>query len=108
VTDFNLLTHFNSLGDGIMESPKSKEHRQSPRRRLANLTKIKTAPDAPLRDCLILDMSDEGVRLYIGGLNVPDQFVLLVGEDDATECKYQVIWRRDREIGAKLIRPVAA
>jgi PilZ domain len=92
----------------MMESPENKENRQSPRRRLANLTKIRTAPDAPLRDCLILDMSHEGVRLYIGGLNIPDQFVLLVGDDVVAECTYQVIWRRDREIGAKLVQPLLA
>jgi hypothetical protein len=59
----------------------------------------------PLRDCLILDISDGGVRLYVGGLNVPDQFNLLLGEDVVSECYYEVIWRRDREIGAKLVSP---
>ena len=91
-----------------MESPDSKENRQSSRRRLANMTKMRLAPNAPLRDCLILDISDEGVRLYVGGLNVPDQFILLIGEDVVKECTYQVIWRRDREIGAKLVGPSSA
>ena len=53
-------------------------------------------------------MSHEGVRLYIGGLNIPDQFVLLVGDDVVAECTYQVIWRRDQEIGAKLVQPLLA
>ena len=91
-----------------MESPDSKENRQSSRRRLANMTKMRLAPNAPLRDCLILDISDEGVRLYVGGLTVPDQFILLIGEDVVKECTYQVIWRRDREIGAKLVGPSSA
>ena len=91
-----------------MESPESKENRQSPRRRLTHLTKMRTGLNAPLRDCLILDMSDEGVRLYIGGLSVPDQFVLLLGEDVVRECVYRVIWRRDREIGAKVITGASA
>jgi hypothetical protein len=89
-----------------LESPDSKDNRQSPRRRLVNMTKLRTAPDAPLRDCLIVDMSDDGVRLYVGGLNVPDQFALLIG-DGAKESRYQVVWRRDREIGAKLIGPAS-
>ena len=67
------------------------------------MTKIKTGPDAPLRDCLILDMSEQGVRLYIGGLNIPAQFTLLLGDDAVSECVYEVIWRRDREIGARLV-----
>lgn len=88
-----------------METPKGKENRQSARRRLFNLTKIKTGPDAPLRDCLILDMSEQGVRLYVGGLNIPAQFTLLLGDDAVSECVYEVIWRRDREIGARLVKP---
>jgi hypothetical protein len=90
-----------------LESPNGKENRQSARRPLVNMTKMRTASDAPLRDCLILDISDDGVRLYVGGLNVPDQFALLVGDDVVTERTYQVIWRRDREIGAKLLGPGA-
>jgi hypothetical protein len=91
-----------------MESPKSNENRQSPRRRLINLTKMRTEPSAPLRDCLVLDMSDEGVRLYVGGLSVPDEFVLLLGEEVVRECTYHVVWRRDREIGAKLVATPSA
>jgi hypothetical protein len=91
-----------------LESPNGKENRQSARRPLVNMTKMRTARDAPLRDCLILDISDDGVRLYVGGLNVPDQFALLVGDDLVTERTYQVIWRRDREVGAKLVGPASA
>jgi hypothetical protein len=90
-----------------LKSPDSKDNRQSPRRRLANMTKLRTAPGAPLRDCLVIDMSDDGVRLYVGGLNVPDQFDLLVGDGDVKEYRYQVVWRRDREIGARLIGPAS-
>jgi hypothetical protein len=38
----------------------SEENRQSSRPRLVNMTKIRLAPNAPLRDCPILDISDEG------------------------------------------------
>jgi hypothetical protein len=86
-----------------MGSPGGEDNRQSSRRRLVNMAKMRTAPDAQLRDCLILDISDQGVRLYVGGLSVPDHFTLLIGEDVVKECTYQVIWRRNREIGAKLI-----
>jgi hypothetical protein len=88
-----------------MESAKPKEKRTSVRRELYHLTKMKTGSGAPLRDCLILDITDRGVRLYIGGLDVPDRFNLLLGEDVVSECSYEVIWRRDRELGAKLISP---
>jgi hypothetical protein len=74
-----------------MESAKAKEKRNFIRRHLYHLTKMKTGSDIPLRDCLILDISDRGVRLYVGGLNVPDQFNLLLGEDVVSECSYEVI-----------------
>jgi hypothetical protein len=89
-----------------MESGKKiTEKRTSVRRHLYHLTKMRIGTGLPLRDCLILDISDGGVRLYVGGLNVPDKFNLLLGEDVVSECSYEVIWRRDREIGAKLVSP---
>ena len=88
-----------------MELAKTKEKRTFVRRHLYHLTKMKTGSGTPLQDCLILDISDGGVRLYVGGLNVPDQFNLLLGEDVVSECSYEVIWRRGREIGAKLVSP---
>jgi hypothetical protein len=89
-----------------MESAKkTTEKRTSVRRHLYHLTKMRIGTIIPLRDCLILDISDGGVRLYVGGLNVPDKFNLLLGEDVVSECSYEVIWRRGREIGAKLISP---
>ena len=89
-----------------MESAKkTTERRTSVRRHLYHLTKMRIGTGLPLRDCLILDISDGGVRLYVGGLNVPDQFNLLLGEDIVSECSYEVIWRRGRELGAKLVSP---
>ena len=87
------------------KSARAKEKRTLVRRRLHHLTKMKIGSGIPLRDCLILDISDHGVRIYIGGLNVPDRFNLLLGEDVVSEYSYEVIWRRDREIGAKLVNP---
>jgi hypothetical protein len=87
------------------ESARTKEKRTLVRRQLYHLTKMKTGSGFPLRDCLILDISDRGVRIYIGGLNVPDRFNLFLGENVVSEYSYEVIWRRDREIGAKLISP---
>jgi PilZ domain len=85
------------------ESVETKERRASERRLMHHLTKIRIGNNIPLRDCLILDISDRGVRLYVGNLDVPDRFNLLIGEDVVSECSYEVIWRRDREIGAKLV-----
>ncbi len=57
------------------------------------------------RECLILGISDGGVRLYVVGFDVPDEFVLLLSGDDGIEeqNKFKVVWRQDDEVGAELV-----
>ena len=56
------------------------------------------------RDCLITDISTGGVRLHVEGFDVPNDFVLvLLGDDLAKECNYQVVWRLGPEIGARFV-----
>jgi hypothetical protein len=61
--------------------------------------------DTAPRDCLILGISDGGVRLYVVGFDVPDEFVLLLSDDDGIEQtnKFKVVWRQDSEVGAELV-----
>ena len=61
--------------------------------------------DTPPRVCLILGISDGGVRLYVVGFDVPDEFVLLLCGDDGIERanKFKVVWRHDSEVGAKFM-----
>ncbi len=61
--------------------------------------------DTAPRDCLILGISDRGVRLYVVGFDVPDEFVLLLSGDDGIEeqNKFRVAWRQDNEVGAELV-----
>jgi hypothetical protein len=61
--------------------------------------------DTVPRDCLILGISDGGVRLYVVGFDVPDEFVLLLSGDDGIEeqNKFKVVWRHGREVGAELV-----
>jgi hypothetical protein len=74
------------------------------RRHLYNIVKMQIGADTAPRECLILDISDEGVRLHIVGFDVPDQFVLLLsGDNIVQESIYKVIWRRGREVGAKFV-----
>ena len=81
----------------------AKERRQSLRHHLYHIVKIQISADAAPRECLILDVSDEGVRIYVVGFDVPDEFVLLLSGDDIVQERYKVIWRIDREIGAKFV-----
>ena len=61
--------------------------------------------DTAPRDCLILGISDGGVRLYVVGFDVPDEFVLLLSGDDGIEeqNKFKVVWRQGNEVGAELV-----
>jgi PilZ domain len=90
-----------------MHSPMRKERRRSPRRRLFRVAKIKTGLGVPPRDCLVIDISDGGVRLFLDGFNAPDEFVLLLSGDGVVrESTYKVAWRRGHEVGAKFVSVV--
>jgi len=40
------------------------------------------------------------VRLYLNGLEVPDEFVLLLsGDGPAKDGRYKVVWREGNEVG---------
>ena len=79
--------------------------RQEARQRCYRPAKIKLAAGA--RDCLIIDMSGGGVRLNVEGLDVPDEFVLLISNDrKVQESAYKVVWRFGNELGAKLVSSV--
>ena len=90
------------------------ERRLSRRRFINRMAKIRIASGTLPRDCLITDISDGGVRLHVEGLEVPNDFVLLLSSDDiaAKEFAYRVVWRLGHEIGARfmgiLLRPSAA
>jgi hypothetical protein len=54
-------------------------------------------------DCVVIDMSDDGVRLHVAGFDVPDEFVLLLtGDGVVRESKYRVVWRRGHELGGQV------
>ena len=90
-----------------MCSLRLEERRRSPRRKLYRMAKIKLGAGTPEHDCLVIDISDDGVRLNVGGLNVPDEFVLLLfGDGVVREIAYKKVWRHGHELGAKLVHIV--
>jgi len=89
-----------------MHSPKLYEERRgSTRRHVFHTVKMLIGADSVPRDCLILGISDGGVRLYVVGFDVPDEFVLLLSGDDGIEeqNKFKVVWRQGNEVGAELM-----
>jgi hypothetical protein len=87
---------------------KPHERRRAPRRVINRMAKLQAGNGTLPRDCLVTDISDGGVRLHVEGLDVPEDFVLLLsGEHVADEERhYKVMWRLGHEIGAKFVRSV--
>jgi hypothetical protein len=83
-----------------MRPLKPVEKRRTARSRHYRSAKIRLGGDTPPRDCLIIDISESGLRLNVEGLDVPDEFVLLSGAEEST-CK--VVWRFGHEVGAKFV-----
>lgn len=87
-----------------MYAVKSKERRRARRRLINRSAKIQVASGTLPRDCLITNISSGGVRLHVEGVEVPDNFVLVLSGDDlAKECNYRVVWRLGHEIGAQFV-----
>lgn len=83
------------------------ERRRSPRRRLGRLATIKLGVGIAPRYCLVTNVSEEGVRLQLNGIEVLDEFVLLFnGSDVARDGTYRVVWRQGQDVGAKFISSV--
>jgi hypothetical protein len=53
------------------------------------------------RDCLVADISDGGVRLFAEGVEVPEEFDLLLEGVGGRKCR--IVWRLGDEIGAEFV-----
>jgi hypothetical protein len=51
------------------------------------------------RDCMISDISDRGARLFIEGVEAPDQFYLLIDGSHNRREECHVVWRLGGEVG---------
>ena len=80
------------------------ERRRESRRPLYRAARIQLGNGALPRECVVIDISDSGVRLHVEGFDVPDEFVLLLSGHRVTqESKYKVVWRFNQELGARFI-----
>jgi hypothetical protein len=78
------------------------DRRQSKRYTVNRSAKIQAAEDARAHDCLLVDISDAGVRLHAEGAEVPDDFfVLIAGTEEERRRACRVVWRLGPEIGAR-------
>ena len=75
------------------------ERRQHPRYTINRIAKLQADSGSLPRDCMITDMSKQGARLFAAGVDVPDQFDLLISGDKGIRRGCQVVWRLGGEIG---------
>jgi len=80
-------------------TPRQTERRGAPRHTINRRAHYIAALGALPRDCLVIDMSDTGARLYAEPA-LPDEFILVVsgaGKPAQKECR--VVWRLGGETG---------
>jgi hypothetical protein len=83
---------------GFKRKDKPKERRRSERHLVRGPAQLLFG-SLP-RDCWVSDISDGGVRLHAEGVDVPEEFTLLLaGRKERRECR--VVWRLGHEIGAE-------
>jgi hypothetical protein len=61
------------------------------------------APDAPWIECLIVDVSDNGVCLEVGALAVPKLFGLAFTAGGEVLRVCSIAWRRGELLGARFV-----
>src|SRR5271169_5945804 len=61
------------------------------------------APDAPWIECLIVEVSDDGVCLEVGALAVPDLFGLAFTAGGEVLRVCSLVWRQGEQVGARFV-----
>jgi hypothetical protein len=61
------------------------------------------APDAPWIECVIVDVSDEGVSLDVGALAVPKIFGLAFTSGDEVLRVCALTWRKGELVGGRFV-----
>jgi hypothetical protein len=78
------------------------EKRKSQRQPISRYAKLQLPGGSLPRDCLVTDMSEGGVRLHVEGVDVPEQFAVLLsiggGKPELRHCR--VVWKLGHEVGA--------
>lgn len=80
-----------------------KERRKSPRLAFNRYARIQFEGSGATRDCLIVNMSDDGVRLHSEVTDLPAEFTLVMSDAQPPRRLCRVIWRLGFEFGAKFV-----
>ena len=77
----------------------SNERRKHQRHAINRIAKFQADAGTLPRDCMITDISKQGARLFADGVEVPDQFHLLISGENGSERRVPgdvAAGRRDR------------
>ena len=78
-----------------------KEQRKSPRHSFNRFARYQAEMSGPSRDCLIINMSEHGVRLHSESGEIPSEFTLVIADAELPRRTCRVIWRLGLEVGAE-------
>jgi hypothetical protein len=92
-TSLNLLTGTVML----------KERRREERYVINRVAKFRLNPKARPRECLVTDISKLGARLFVDGIEMPEQFELFIEGLEGTRRECTVMWRLGGEIGVAFV-----
>jgi hypothetical protein len=67
------------------------------------MAKFATDSGALPRDCLIVNLSESGARLFSEAEDIPDNFILLISGDAPVRHDCRVVWRLGGEIGVEFV-----
>ncbi len=76
------------------------ERRKSVRYSFNRYARIQAETAGTTRDCLIVNLSDDGVRLHCE-MEIPDAFTLVMADAARSRRACRVIWRLGLEVGAQ-------
>jgi len=79
------------------------DRRQHRRYTINRIAKFQTDATTLPRDCMITDISKQGARLFADGVDVPDQFHLLISGEKGERKECRVVWRLGGEIGVTFV-----
>jgi hypothetical protein len=79
-----------------------RDRREAERHTIDRIARVQGKANGTLpRDCLIVNISDTGIRIHAENVEVPDEFIITITgmQQGRRECR--VIWRLGFEIGAE-------
>jgi hypothetical protein len=80
------------------------EKRKHGRRVIRYPAQIDAGTGAPLRECTLFDVSEDGAQIRIGqSQDLPDEFTLVQSHDGSARRRCTVMWRAGERIGVSFL-----